>query len=131
MWLASTFSGSLGRLHYHLGSRTSALSTCVKLWDYESEGFLSGQDRALVLNFGGVCFQRGHICTIAEAAANRFFPQIQIQTSSHSLEVTLVIICQLSASAFLQDLLVLQGFDVYKLDTGDLSYSELNRIAGP
>ena len=74
MWLASTFSGSLGRLHYHLGSRTSALSTCVKLWDYESEGFLSGQDRALVLNFGGVCFQRGHICTIAEAAANRFFP---------------------------------------------------------
>lgn len=57
--------------------------------------------------------------------------QIQIQTFiHHSLDVTSFIVFHSSATAFLQDLLVLQGFDVYKLDTGDLSYSELNKIAG-
>lgn len=56
MWPASTLSGSLGRLHYHLGSRTSALSTFVKLWDYETEGFLSGQDRALGFTFDACVF---------------------------------------------------------------------------
>ena len=62
---------------------------------------------------------------------HRLFLQVQVQTSiHHNPYVTSFTIFYLSAPALLQDLMVLQGFDVYKLDTGDLSYSELNKIAG-
>lgn len=46
-------SGSLGRQHYHCGSRTSAITTSVKLWDWVRQDFLSGEDWQQIFLLGG------------------------------------------------------------------------------
>lgn len=47
-------SGSLGRQHYHCGSRTSAITTSVKLWDWVRQDFLSGEDWQQIFLSGGL-----------------------------------------------------------------------------